>query len=320
MAGGKLGIDTGPRVGITVRAMKQQSVVRCLWVLAGIWQGLVPAGAMILFGLDNTANRTDPGTGVPFDAVGLVVGTGGADPMGSAIHLGGGYMLTANHVVMQPYVTFDGSTFYQRDTGFIPAQVAANVDLKVFRLTVTPTVGAVNLYSGASELAGSAATQVGWGVGRNPTIPVDSVAVGWGDYSTIDKRWGLNAPLDFPTIAYDSYSYGTIRTVLGSDSGSPAGVGESEAAATLIDSGAGLFQQIGGIWYLIGATTTVDTMWTSNFGNDAVTGTGTGDGNYFVRIGTYAPDLLALIPEPSVGMLFGGGVWWLLSRRRRGRH
>lgn len=276
--------------------------------------GLLPARAVILFGLDNSANQTDPGTGFAFDSVGLLSDAAKANPMGSAIHLGDGYMLTANHVGMKPYVTFDGVTFYQRDVSFVPQQVAPNVDLKVFRLTATPTVAAVNLYAGEDEEASSAAL-VGWGLGRNPTIPVDSLAVTWGDNSTMAKRWGLNVPLGVGSVGYQLGSYDAIATGLGSDAGSPAGLGDNEAAATLYDSGSALFQNLGGIWYLIGLTTSVDTAGTSNFGNDQLANPN-GDLNYFVRIGSYQADIVDLIPEPSGCGLLAGMVFVVLARRR----
>ena len=51
---------------------------------------LQPARAVILFGLDNSANQTDPGTGFAFGSVGLLSDAAKANPMGSAIHLGNG--------------------------------------------------------------------------------------------------------------------------------------------------------------------------------------------------------------------------------------
>ena len=286
--------------------------------LASTWVALQPAGAVILFGLDNAANQTDPGTGVPFSGVGMLADAGLANPMGTAIYLGGGYMLTANHVGMKPYVTFDGATYYQRDTSFTPVQVAANVDMQVFRLTTMPTVAAANLYRGVNEQV-APATQVGWGLGRSPTVPVDSVAVTWGDASTLAKRWGLNTPRGLATLASGSGSYAGLYTVLGSDAGSPAGLGASEAAATLDDSGSGLFQNLGGTWYLIGLTTGVDTFGTSNFGNDQGANPN-GDLNYSVRVGSYSSAILAIIPEPSSAGLLACGLVVVLGRRRTSRH
>ena len=191
--------------------------------------------------------------------------------------------------------------------------------MSVFRLTTTPTVGAVHIYTGSSELV-AAATQIGWGVGRNQTVPIDSAVVAWGTDSTIAKRWGFNKPLAAGTIAYDSYSYQGLETIAGSATGSPAGLGASEASATIYDSGSGLFQKLGGIWYLIGLTTAVQTNGSSTFGNDTVSSTPAGDVNAFVRIGTYSSNILALIPEPSVAGLLAGGVVMLLGRRRNTRH
>lgn len=285
------------------------------WALAMIWLAVEPAGAVILFGLDNTANQSDPGTGVPFSGVGMLADAGLANPMGSAIYLGGGYMLTANHVGMKPYVTFDGTTFYQRDLSYTPVQVAANVDMQIFRLTTAPTVAAVNLYTGASERI-APATLIGWGKGRNPTVPVDSLAVSWGDDSTIAKRWGLNTPL---ALAGAILPYDAFYTVLGSATGSPAGLGANEAAAAHLDSGSGLFQQIGGTWYLIGLTTAVSVAGTSTFGNDQSYGP-SGDANYFARVGTYSSAILAIIPEPSAAALLAGGIWLIFGRRRISRH
>lgn len=276
----------------------------------------ITSQGVILFGLDNAANQTDPGTGVSFSSVGLLSELGKASPQGSAIHLGGGYMLTANHVGMRPYVTFDGTTFYQRDLTFTPTQVAPNVDLKVFKLTTTPTVGTANLNGGTGELI-APATQIGWGVGRNPTVAVDSAAVSWGNTTTIAKRWGLNTPRAASGISYDSYTQQAIITVLGSETGSPTGLGDNEAATTLYDSGSGLFQFLDGSWQLIGVAVAVETSGVSNFGNDQINDPN-GDLNYFVRVGTYQTQILSLIPEPASLSLVTFGLLLMLIRRRRG--
>lgn len=284
-------------------------------VLLAILLGAAPAQAVILFGLDNSANQTDPGTGVQFSSVGLLSELGKASPQGSAIHLGGGYMLTADHVGMRPYVTFDGTTFYQRDISFAPVQVAANVDLKIFKLTTTPPVASANIYGGTSELF-APATQIGWGLGRDPAVSVNSTAVTWGNDSTIAKRWGLNTPRETGALAYLSYAQQGIATVLGSNAGSPAGLGADEAAATLYDSGSGLFQYLDGSWQLIGVAVDVDTFNTSNFGNDQ-TSDPNGDKNNFVRVGAYQSQILSLIPEATTFSMFAGGLILSLARRRR---
>ena len=224
-------------------------------------------------------------------------------------------MLTANHVetTSGQSFTFDGLDSYALDTGFAPTQVAAGVDLKVFRLTTTPTVGAVTLSSGGELVA--PATMVGWGRGRDPTIPVNTATVTWGDLSTVAKRWGLNTPQDLHLVSYDSYSFTGIRTILGSAAGDPAGLGDDEAAATQYDSGSGLFQYLGGQWRLIGVAAAVEVNGSSFFGDDSVSGDDRGDFNYFVHINSYRPEILALIPEPSSALLLAGGLGPLLRRR-----
>lgn len=300
--------------------MPDRVIVRFHVLLLASAFALSQAKGVILFGAGNSANLTDPGTGVPFDSVALVADNGGENEVGSAIHIGDGYMLTANHVSMDAtfgtYVTFDGSTYYQRDLSYTPTQVAANVDMKVFKLTSTPTVSSASTYGGTSEQT-AAATLIGWGIGRDPTVPINTLSVDWDpslDKATIDKRWGLNVPRDVVNISYSSYNHDAIRTVLGSNTGTPSGLGADEAALTLIDSGSGLFQKIGGTWYLIGLGTTVDTNWVSTFGDDSVSSGG--DGNYFVRISNYDGDIAALVPEPgSIALLFVG--LGLLLRRSR---
>ena len=110
---------------------------------------LAPSYGMLYYNLGNGANTTDPGTGVPFDSVGKVTTSDGSGISGSAVYLGDGYVLTANHVTTDSnykYVTF-GSTVYEVDTmafsGSMSIQVEPGVDMKIMKLTTTPTVSAV---------------------------------------------------------------------------------------------------------------------------------------------------------------------------------
>ncbi len=84
--------------------------------------GSVESRALVFWNLDNSANQTDPGTGVPWDSVARVAGTNLslANTTGSAIYLGNGYMLTANHVTLgiDQRVTFDGVTPFVVDLTF----------------------------------------------------------------------------------------------------------------------------------------------------------------------------------------------------------
>ena len=99
-------------------------------------------------------------------------------------------------------------------------------------------------------------------------------------------------------VAYQSGSYQAIVSIVGGDGNSftPDGLGNSEAAATLFDSGAGLFQFLAGNWWLIGTATAVETNDTSIFGNDQLSAP-RGDVNVFARTSTYSSQIMPLIPE-----------------------
>jgi len=281
------------------------------------WCWSAAAEAIILFGLDNSANQTDPGTGVPFDAVARVSNSAGTILGGSAVHIGDGWMITANHVGPFDSATFDGATFYNRDTS-TPTIQLGSADLKLFRLTTTPTVSAALVYPGTSETT-APATLVGWGHGRDPSVPINSNTVAWsGSDSTSAKRWGLNRPAGFTNLSYSSYSFQSIFTILGSTSGDPAGLGENEAAVLLLDSGAGMFQEIGGIWYLIGIAVSVEVGGTSLFGNDGLVDE-RGHLNYFARVSNFSDDIFQItgIPEPGCGLLGIIGILATGLRRRR---
>ena len=298
----------------------------------------LPAFGLVLWGLDNSANQTDPGSEVPWSAVAKVTNSGGSLIEGSAVYLGNGFMLTANHVTMNltySFVTFDQVETFAIDPTFNDGvrtygkQVAPGVDLAVFKLTSIPvSATAVVLLPTASESFGasSSATLVGWGVGRNASSPVGTNTVGWGDASTSDKRWGLNAPRANTSVSYSvgssSYTNSSLVTYAGTtNSPNPGnkGLGSSEAGATLYDSGSGLFQQIDSQWYLVGLTTAVQSQTASSttFGLDS---SGGGDANYFVRISSYDEQITALVPEPSTVSLLAlaGAAAAVLALRRRG--
>lgn len=277
-----------------------------------------PARAIILLGGDNSANTTDPGSALPWSSVAKLTNSDSSTVAPSAVYLGNGYMLTANHVNLTGlgYVQFEvGGPTYAIDNSYTPYQVVAGVDMKIFKLQSlpAPSVTAVTLLTLPIELV-APAYQVGWGVGRDPGESIGDTSVLWGNNSTATKRWGSNVLKALGTDPYD-----TLYTILGSDSGTPAGLGANESASTVNDSGSGLFQNIGGIWYLVGLTTGVETDGTSNFGNDSVTDP-RGDANAFVRISSYGAAInTAIVPEPSTYALFALGLGVIVLHLRRTR-
>ncbi|MDX6766351.1 MAG: PEP-CTERM sorting domain-containing protein [Candidatus Methylacidiphilales bacterium] len=291
--------------------------------------GVSPVRALILFNLDNNANQTDPGTGVPWQTVGKVTNAAGTSVSGSAVYLGDGFLLTANHVTVGAgldHITFDGTTTYPLDQTYFAGQVSrsigGSVDLKLLRLTSSLPFSGANLLPVGVETTGPA-TAIGWGVGRNAT-PLGNATVGWGGDATSAKRWGLNGPEAVVNIGYGNGTYQAIATSNGGDDGAgsaynPDGLGDSEAALTLYDSGSGLFQNISGNWYLIGIGTAVDVNFTSLYANDTFGVSGSGHGNYYVRVSSYYTGILAAIPEPSTSLLVVFGLAALSRLRCRSR-
>ena len=280
--------------------------------------------AIILVGGDNLTNITDPGYDLPWDQVARVTNASGSHKTsGSAVYLGGGYMLTANHVELgQGYVSFDGTTTYAIQAGS-GVQVGSGVDLKVFQLTAAPGFSGVNLFPEAFKgFESTSSTLVGWGVGVSDD-PVDtSNPWSWGDSSTSLKRWGTNTIGAATIVSYSGYSYEALVTSLGTD------VGSSEAAATVYDSGSALFVQDGAAnWYLAGMPTVVENNSISNFGTDTFDPSDStrGDFNYFARISEYQEEITALmtdpivVPEPAMSALLIGlmASGFLLVRRRK---
>jgi len=160
-----------------------------------------------------------------------------------------------------------------------------------------------------------AATHIGWGVGQNPDDLSNPWA--WGSSSTSEKRWGVNAFEGATILTYShggfDYDFESIYT----ESDSDATV--NEAAATLYDSGSGLFIKDGADqWFLAGTIVTVSTDGSSTFAADA-----TADLNYAVRIAEYSDEIAALMIDPitvpessTLALMFGLMALGAVMRRR----
>ncbi|MDP4879382.1 MAG: hypothetical protein NWR36_05820 [Opitutales bacterium] len=254
---------------------------------------LAQAASPIIFPSgDNAKNQTPPDTERTdiFNAVGRSVNTGTGS--GSAVYLGGKYVLTANHVNLLSNITFDGSTLYKRDTAFSPRQVS-DTDLKVIKLEKVPTglVG-VTLNTSISDF-NKTGTIVGWGRGRSTSDTDGSNGWTWGNSTTEAKRWGTNAITSaaiFPSYGDTNGNTYTNTPVLVTILNSGLGVNDDEAAAADLDSGGGIFAKFGNEWRLIGLTILSSNP--SNFNNT--------DQNYFVRISTYESTIQDEIPDTSV--------------------
>jgi hypothetical protein len=269
----------------------------------------LPLSALILYTGDNSANRTAPANGAPFEQVGSVfLGAPTSGGNGTAIHLRGKYFLTANHVgVSSRSVTFDGETYYKIDTAFTSVKITTGtdtVDMKVCKLAEDPGLDDLVLNTNTTSDRSSSTTSVmvGYGKGRSTTLEdqtgTDRTWV-WGTAATTAKRWGTNSVEGALSVAnIEDYNYNYDGLAINVNSGA----GDNEAALANADSGSALFQYIGGQWVLSGLATLVSVDGSSTFGSTSGLGpfaTFSGDSNYYVRISSYAAQIEAALPDLS---------------------
>lgn len=248
--------------------------------------------ALIIYGVDNSGNLSDPGIGNAWDSVAEV-----AQPTqshnASAVYLGNGYFLTAKHVdaiVAGQQVKMNGGNF-TLDTGFgtegiqlvesLPG-VTGPVDLKLFRVVAPPILASIGLNSTTDDLSKSS-YMIGWGRGKGTAIT--DQGWNWGDTSTINKRWGTTETNSTTT---DGMLRSDFKTNYGTDS----------ASLTLGDSGSGLFQNQGGTWVLAGMSVDVETA-NASYYNKGGADPADPDWSGYVRISTYASAIQTAIPEPG---------------------
>lgn len=252
--------------------------------------------AIILYSGENNANLTAPDTAreAAFNSVAKVSNEDGTSIVGSAVHIKGKYLLTAEHVIYEgvtprrSHVTFDGIEYKAIDMDFLPIQIGS-ADLVLFKLIENPDLPDTPLYSSSNERFRTG-TLIGWGKGRDSTQANQAGTTRnwiWGDGSNILKRWGTNRIETTGNTSISGKTYHYLRTQLDS------GQGNDEAAFAYYDSGSGLFVSNSGTWQLAGITTAVTNDSSSRFSFSSP------DSNYFVRISQYRQTILSNIPDTS---------------------
>ena len=259
------------------------------------------AQAIILYSGDNSANLTAPDTARTdiFNSVAKITNADGTGIVGSAVHIKGKYLLTAEHVLYKnstprrTHVTFDGTTYFAIDLNFLPIQIDT-ADLVLFKLIENPNLPETQLYTSNNEL-NKTGTLIGWGYGRDANQANQTSTTrtwNWGTGSTINKRWGTNQIADTGNANISGNVYDYLQTRLNSNQGA------SEAAFAYYDSGSGLYISNSGTWQLAGITTAViatNSSFTSTFAQFSVAS----DSNYFVRVSQYEQTILNNIPDTS---------------------
>jgi len=198
---------------------------------------------------DNTFNTTTPSNGAPWANVAQQQKGTAIDS--SAVYIGNGYVLTANHTNAPTSVILDGIG-YSVDPSF-PSIAFTPTDLRLYKIKTPPALPLIPLPDAADVDTSKASTLIGWGKGKGSRI----VGQGWtwggtlADDDTKAKRWGTNTTTTVtdPYPYWNTYSYETLRMDFNSTGGA------NEATAAMSDSGGGVFQQFGTNWKLSGILT-----------------------------------------------------------------
>lgn len=205
-------------------------------LLALAWLGAGPAAAVIVSTGDGTANTSAPADDFGFLSVGSQAGA-------TAVHLGGGWVLTANHVGGGS-PTFAGVTYgvVAGSTVQLHNADGSLADLRIFRVNPTPPLPTLAIYP-TTPPRGSSVVMIGRGRDRGDATSWSGYT-GWLYGATQSMRWGTNRisanDLDIlGTRAFETSFSATNAT-------------EWEAQAATGDSGGGVFLQDGGVWYLAG--------------------------------------------------------------------
>ncbi len=201
---------------------------------------------------DGSGNTAAPVDDFGFDSVGI---TGAANNR-TAVYLGSGWVITADHVGDHP-VTFDGVTYQPVASSGVQLSNTAGQppDLYIFRVHPFPSVAPVTLASQAATIgeaifcAGNgrnrAATSTQWNANWQEMPPY--VYEGYEVAPGRTMRWGQNELTDVGNdITLGSRTTRTIETVF-----DESGVTD-EFQAWNGDSGGGCFVKRGGEWELVG--------------------------------------------------------------------
>lgn len=294
------------------------------------------AGAMIVYdgnSNSNSYNTSAPSTPGPFDPTLALwnhvveIRKPGGDPDASGVYLGGGYILTANHVTGTRY--FIQGTEYRVDPSFgvggsvrISNSASEGLDLKVVKILSPPGLPGIELLTNTSAALGSYSVFSGFGVGKGAPQPGDPATQGWtwGESSTATQRWGRNFTLFSTSTFLGNPNIYLVTRFNPSVFSFPAAYNNDVYGATVGDSGGGLFQLDGGVWKLAGIAAAVSVNGSSFYDRDLSSAGNQSDATYYVSIPAYYDRILAVIPEPSTASLLAAAwLTWALTLGRRSR-
>ena len=282
-----------------------KKITLCLLVFAAVWAANC-AHALIVYGETNAEALVSYSSAT--DAETSVVKVGGC----SAVYLGNGWFLTANHVgvSLNGALTQNGTsaTVSYIDTTL---NTTYGVDLKLFYVENVANLASLTSVSLSSSVCGSVTGQT---TSRGHTIngtSIELVTSGWGradDSSVSSSTAAIGTSSTSGIRSTDTY-VDAVAAVSGFDyfiaiSNAAAG----EAALVTGDSGGGMFVNVGGVYYLVGTAVSANNS-ASGSDNVVAFGTTTSDSSYsfFLDLSNYADDIneiistnpLSSVPEPA---------------------
>jgi hypothetical protein len=237
------------------------------------------AWGLALFGGDFAENQTPPPNGAPWAHVARM-GTSEA----TGVYLGKRFVLTANHVPLLSPVLLGGVN-YQRDPAFAPQQIGGD-DLKLIRITGSPTLPVLPLIGPADYEYNRRCTIIAWGYGTGS----DFQQRGWSANSLRAQRWGHNLllPQLYPTSDGE-------RLVTAFN----AGQGRNECSLLIGDSGGALFVKFNGVWKLTGLAVDADNLNQALFDRDPAKPGDQPDRDYFVPLKKHRAEIKQIMAQAA---------------------
>lgn len=241
---------------------------------------------------------------------------------GSAVYLGNGFVLTADHTKGGQIIFSDdpfGGVTASYNGGYnelVDNPGGGDSELRLFQVSGAPALPTIPIYDRALA-AGDDLMLIGTGLERGTGEQTYNVtggtAQGYGWASTRDKTWGLNEVTN-PSVNYGAgggTQIGGLLPFLGFTAQFDRTFGD--AIATPFDSGSAVFvfDTIDSRWELAGIATAI-----TGFSGKPANTSLYGESTIFIDLTKYASQINAVIPEPSVAMLLGVGALALARRRR----
>jgi hypothetical protein len=296
-------------------------IARRLCVGAVISSALLCNSAFAVLIRSGNGNTTAPADDPGFANVGK-----SASGNASVTYLGNRWVITAGHVSTGSTVSFDPDQNGIFTTFNIDASTVINpfagADLQLFRLTTDPGLPALNIATAGPDVGDTVnpLILIGNGLDRGnqhfwnalwQDVAPPGLRSGFEEVGGHNIRWGENVASH---INQNDIGFAYYKTSFDDAAYTEAGFTD-EAQATNGDSGGGVFQKIGGQWYLSGII--FDREYP--IANQPAGTTAFGNLSRIVDLSVYRSQILAIaVPEPaSLGLALLGAAGLLLLARRR---